>query len=240
MLALAVCNKVGCITRLINQPIKTLYLILAIALFVFCAVVFQKNAPQIIEWINGLGWLAPVLFLITYCLATLLFLPTMVWTLAGGALFGPVWGTALNLISATSGAAIAFLISRHWLYDWISQLKNRRLHKLISDVERGGWMVVALLRFFPILPFNLVNYGLGITGIRFRVYLITTFAALIIPEILYTYCGYAGRDALMDPQQFYNKGGVFLLITALSLLIIIKVIQWKKSRNAEADRASAE
>lgn len=178
-----------------------------------------------IDWINSLGWLAPILFIITYCLATLLLLPTMVLTLAGGAIFGPVIGTLINLIGATFGAAVAFLISRHLISEWFEKRKGPRLNKIIAGVEQRGWIFVALLRLFPIIPFNIVNYGLGITGIPFRLYVTTTFIFLFPPEILYTYFGYAGRDVLSNSGQFYKNGGLIILGLVVAAVVGLKILQ---------------
>lgn len=155
----------------------------------------------------------------------------MVLTLAGGAIFGPIIGTILNLIGATFGAACAFLITRHLIYDWFSQKKGKKLNKLIAGVDQRGWFFVAILRLFPIIPFNLVNYGLGITGIQFRLYLITTFIFLIPAEIIYTYFGYAGFDALANPEQFYRNGGLILLGIGALFLLIMKLIKLKNHKD---------
>nr|WP_241480466.1 VTT domain-containing protein [Legionella norrlandica] len=200
---------------------------MAIIALIICAVAFQNFSLEIIDYIDDLGWLAPVLFLIVYCLATLLLLPTMVITLAGGAIFGPVLGTLLNLLGATTGAAIAFLITRHLIYDWFSRKENGKLNKLIAGVDQKGWIFVALLRLFPIIPFNIVNYGLGVTGITFRIYLITTFIFLIPAEIIYTYFGYAGMDALTNPSHFYRNGGIVLTGLAIFFLLIINLLKKK-------------
>lgn len=207
--------------------IKTICFILAFAVLIACALVFQEHFLEIIDWINELGWLAPVLFLVIYCLATLLLLPTMVLTLAGGAIFGPFIGTILNLFGATIGAAFAFLITRHLIYDWFTSKRGEKMNKLIAGVDQKGWMFVAFLRLFPIVPFNLVNYGLGITGIKFRLYLITTFIFLIPAEIIYTYFGYAGMDALSRPGHFYRNSGIILSGLAILFLAIIKLVKKK-------------
>lgn len=214
----------------IDNLLKLIGIILVIALLICCAVFFQHHTTDIIRGINHLGWLAPVLFILVYCLATLLLLPTMVLTLAGGALFGPVIGTLLNLVGATSGAAFAFLITRHLLFDWFSKKESLRLKRLIAGVDQKGWQFIALLRLFPIIPFNLVNYGLGITGIPFRLYLMTTFVFLIPPEIIYTYCGYAGMDVLTNPDRIYKNGGLLLIIAIIFFLCLMKIMRRKKLR----------
>lgn len=151
----------------------------------------------------------------------------MVITLAGGAIFGPIFGTALNLLGATTGAAIAFLITRHLVYDWFSSKKGEKLNKLIAGVDQKGWVFIAFLRLFPIIPFNLVNYGLGVTGITFRIYFITTFIFLIPAEIIYTYFGYAGMNALTNPGHFYRNGGIILTGLAIFFLFIINIMKKK-------------
>ena len=66
---------------------KKICLALVTAAIALCAFFFQHKVQAIIDWTNTLGSLAPVFFLILYCLASILFLPTMVLTLAGGALW---------------------------------------------------------------------------------------------------------------------------------------------------------
>lgn len=158
-----------------------------------------------------------------------MFLPTMVLTLAGGAIFGPVMGTVFNLMGATSGAAVSFLITRHLLYDWCTTRRGPRLNNLIRGVEKKGWLFVAVLRLFPIIPFNLVNYGLGITNISFRLYLVITFVFLIPSEIIYTYCGYAGVSALSQPQHLYRDVSL-LLGAVIVLVILVNLLNKKLSR----------
>jgi uncharacterized membrane protein YdjX (TVP38/TMEM64 family) len=205
------------------HPTKIFFIVLALATLIATAYFFQKYSTEIISWVNQLGWLAPILFLILYCLATIMFLPTMVITLAGGAIFGPLFGTVLNLFGATWGAACSFLITRHLISDWVSRKKGARVSRLINEVEQKGWMFVALLRLFPIIPFNIVNYGLGVTKIRFRTYLITTFVFLIPPEIIYTYFGYAGMDILLTQGTFYRNSGIIISGIAIFILCLLKL-----------------
>lgn len=223
------------ITYSASYIIKILFTIVAIALLIAGALAFHNYSLEIIDCIDNLGWLAPLFFLILYCLATVLLLPTMVLTLAGGAIFGPIIGTALNLTGATSGAALAFLISRHLIHDWFARKKGDKLNNLILGVDQKGWVFVAFLRLFPIIPFNLVNYGLGITGIKFRLYLITTFVFLLPAEIIYTYFGYAGMDALTKPEHFYRNGSLLFAGIALLLLFVFKLTKLKSSAPPEGD-----
>ena len=103
------------------------------------------------------------------------------------------------------------------------------VNKLIAGVDKKSWMFVAFLRLIPIVPFNLVNYGLGVTGIPFRIYLFTSAVFLIPLEIIYTYFGYAGKHILTKPEQFYKGGGIILLGLGSILLIVIALIRKKTS-----------
>lgn len=198
---------------------KTVLIVFMILIFVICASSFQHHAPYLLNQIKHLGWLGPFFFLLFYCLATLLILPTMVLTLAGGALFGPVFGTLLNLTGATLGAACAFCISRYWAHDWFARRSGPRTNKLIQGVEQRGWQFVALLRLVPIIPFNLVNYGLGITDIKFSHYFLTTLIFMTPAEIIYTYCGYAGMDAIINPSSLYSYAIILLSLLGFFILI---------------------
>jgi len=153
------------------------------------AFVFHAKLAMMMVWIQSLGWLAPILFILLFSLTTLLFLPAAPLVLAGGAIFGPVWGTVLNLFSATIAAVIAFLISRHVGTDWLSPKKSAALRRLSQRIEHHGWKSVAVMRLTP-APFSLVNYGFGLTQINLRLYALTTFFCLIPYKIIATYFGY--------------------------------------------------
>lgn len=95
----------------------------------------RLDLEAIDTWLSGLGLLAPLAYLGFYALATIAFLPGALLTLAGGALFGPVWGALLNLVGATIGASLAFLIARYLAGDWVAARTGGRLKRLIEGVE---------------------------------------------------------------------------------------------------------
>lgn len=204
---------------------KTLLLLLTGIAFITCAYLFQENTPYILQCIQGLGWLAPFLFLLLYCLGTILLLPTLILTLAGGAIFGPILGTIINLLGATIGATLAFFISRYWAIGWFESQRGPKIDRLITGVERRGWQFVALLRLLPILPFNVVNYGLGMTKIKFSHYILATFLFIIPTEIIYTYCGHAGMGILQHPDPIYRNSALILAISLLLLFITSRIIR---------------
>ena len=164
---------------------------LGIAMVMMSAYIFQQNLQSVIHWVDTAGIMAPLLFLILHCITSVLCLPTVLLVLAGGVLFGPVSGCALNLLGATLGAACGFCISRHLFPGVFTAKENTCMHALVTRVERQGWKSVAFLRFAPV-PYNTVNYALGVTSIKFSHFIMTTMICLVPNKIVVTYCGSAG------------------------------------------------
>ena len=176
----------------------------------------QFDAAALEQWVQEAGLAGPLVFMAIYAIATVFFLPGSVLTLAGGALFGPVLGTFYNLTGATIGAVLAFLIARYLASDWVEQKTGGRLKQLKQGVEGEGWRFVAFVRLVPLFPFNLLNYALGLTRIRFTHYLIATYLFMLPGAIAYTYLGYAGREAVAGSEGLIQKA-----LLALALLAVV-------------------
>lgn len=132
------------------------------------------------QLVQAYGAFGPVIYMLIYTIAPALFLPGLPITIAGGILFGPLWGVIYTITSATLGACVAFLISRYLARDWIeSKLKGSKWRRLDQGVERHGWKVVAFTRLIPLFPFNLLNYAFGLTKIKFSHYATATFVCML-------------------------------------------------------------
>lgn len=179
----------------------------------------QFDAQTLEGWIDNAGVAGPLLFMLIYAVGTVFFLPGSVLTLAGGALFGPYWGTFYNLTAATIGAIISFVIARHLASDWVEAKTGGRLKQLKEGVEGEGWHFVAFVRLVPLFPFNLLNYALGLTRIKFSHYAIATYICMLPGAIAYTYLGYVGREAAGGGEGLIQK-----MMMALALLAIAAFI----------------
>ena len=179
----------------------------------------QFDVAALEQWINEAGVAGPVLFIAIYALAAVFFLPGSVLTLAGGALFGPVWGTLFNLLGAAIGATLAFLIARYLASDWVENKTGGRLKQLKNGVEGEGWRFVAFVRLVPLFPFNLLNYALGLTRIKLSHYIIATFVCMAPAGFAYTYLGYAGREAAAGGEGLVQK-----ILLAVALLAVVAFI----------------
>ena len=166
--------------------------------------------------VRDAGAWGPVLFMGAYALATVLSLPGALLTLAGGALFGPLWGTFYSLTAATIGATAAFAVARYVASDWARRRAGGWMRNLIDGVEQEGWRFVAFVRLVPFLPFNLLNYALGLTRIRLAHYVLASYLFMLPGALAYTYLGYAGREAIAGADGMLQKG-----LAALALLAAV-------------------
>lgn len=179
----------------------------------------QLNPAAMEQWIGGFGMAGPLVFMVIYAIGTVLFFPGAVLTLAGGAIFGPLWGTLYNLSGATLGAALAFLIARYLASDWVERKSGGRLLQLKNGVEGEGWHFIAFVRLVPLFPFNVLNYALGLTRIRLRDYVIASWIFMLPGAIAYTYLGYAGREAMAGGEGLIQKGMLALALLAVVMFL---------------------
>jgi len=203
-----------------NRMIRIL-LLLGLVTGIALAVLYRDriDGAALEAWIRDAGAIAPLLFVLVYALAAVLFLPGSVLTLAGGALFGPVLGTFYNLTGATLGATLAFLIARYLASDWVAAKAGGRVKQLINGVEGEGWRFVAFVRLVPLFPFNLLNYALGLTRLRLLPYVIATYLFMLPGAIAYTYLGYAGREAVAGGEGMIQKGLLALALLAVAAFL---------------------
>lgn len=191
-----------------------LLLVVGIAAAIFYRDQFDASALE--SWVNDAGSAGPIVFMLIYIIGTVFFLPGSVLTLAGGALFGPVYGTFYNLTGATIGAMISFFAARYLAHDWVEKKTGGRMKQLKQGVEGEGWKFVAFVRLVPLFPFNLLNYALGLTKIKFSHYSIATYVFMLPGALAYTYLGYAGREAIAGGDGLIQK-----VMLALALLAIV-------------------
>ncbi len=194
----------------------TVGLLLAAAIVVAFFYRDNINLATLDNWVSDAGPLAPLWFVLIYAAATVLFAPGSILTLAGGALFGPVLGTLYNLTGATLGAALAFLIARYLAGNWVANRAGGRLQQMSDGVEKEGWRFVAFVRLVPLFPFNILNYALGLTRIKFVHYLLATYVCMLPGALAYTYLGYAGREAVGGGGDLIQKS-----LLALALLAVV-------------------
>jgi len=178
----------------------------------------------------------PLVFIAGYVVATVAFVPGSLLTLAAGAIFGIFEGVVYVFVGASVGATLAFLAGRHVARSTVERrlADNDKFHRMERAVKGEGLKIVTLLRLSPVFPFNLLNYGLGLTSVRLRDYVIAHFG-MLPGTLLYVYYGRAvGQVAALAAGATPERGPGYWVVFGLGLVatLVVTVIVTRIARNA--------
>jgi len=155
----------------------------------------QDLLRDALAWVDGLGLVGGMVFIVLYIVATVAFLPGSILTLGAGVVFGVGLGSIYVFIGATLGAIAAFLVGRYLARNWVSKKieDNQNFAAIDRAVAQEGFKIVLLTRLSPIFPFNLLNYAFGITGVSLKDYALAS-VGMIPGTIMYVYLGSLAGD----------------------------------------------
>jgi uncharacterized membrane protein YdjX (TVP38/TMEM64 family) len=193
------------------------------------------------DWVDGLGVWGPIAFITGYALAAVALVPGSLLTLAAGAIFGLAEGTLYVFVGATLGASAAFLVSRYLARGVVERrlASSPRFAALDRAVGREGRKIVFLLRLSPVFPFNLLNYGLGLTRVRFVDYLVACLG-MLPGTFLYVYYGKVAGSltALAGGADVENGWEQWLLLgLGAAATIAVTAVITRRARQALAAEA---
>jgi uncharacterized membrane protein YdjX (TVP38/TMEM64 family) len=144
------------------------------------------TAEALGRFLDSAGPWAPAAYILFYAVGVCLFLPGTLLTGLGAAIFGPYWGFLVVWIGAMLGASAAFFIGRTLGREFAASLIGDRLKKYDDGIERNGFATVLYLRlvYFPFTP---MNFGMGLTKVRFRDYFLGTALGIIVGTFIFTF-----------------------------------------------------
>jgi uncharacterized membrane protein YdjX (TVP38/TMEM64 family) len=184
---------------------------------------------------------ARLIYIGVYILGTVVLLPGIILSFAGAVLFGAYEGTLYTWIGATIGATLAYLIGRLLGREFIEQLFGGRFAAFDQRIREHGFTGLLIIRLLPLFPFNAVNFGCGLTGIRLRDYVLATAIGIVPGTFVYQFLfAKFGRkilteglrlEYLKDPELWLAIG-LFLAFVILAKWLSGKVV--KKSKVAAA------
>ena len=213
-------------------------LLIGVALALLVALGRQAGAylPQFVTWVESLGVWGPVVFVVGYVVAAVAFVPGSILTLAAGAIFGLGKGVVTVFIAAMLGSAAAFLVARYVARPAIERrlVGNTRFAAIDRAVGAQGRKIVFLLRLSPVFPFNLLNYALGLTKVRFLDFFVAS-AGMLPGTLLYVYYGkLAGDVAALAGGSAVAKGPEYyaVLVLGLGATIVVTTIVTRIARRA--------
>lgn len=169
---------------------------------------------------------AVALFILVYILQTAFSLPgATIMTLAGGFLFGSLWGPLYVNIGATTGATFAFLAARYLFHQWVERKFGDRLGAIQDGFEKNAFSYLLTLRLIPFFPFFLVNLLSGLTRVKIGSYIVATAVGIFPGSVVYTF---AGRQlGTINALSELVSPRLLLAFSLLGLLMLAPVVYRK-------------
>ena len=180
-------------TALVKALILVGFLTAAIAVVRFTPATDYLTAEALGRFLDETGLWAPFLFILIYAAGVCLFIPGTLLTGFGAAIFGPYWGFVYAWVGAMAGASAAFLIGRTLGRDFAASLIGERLKKYDDAIEKNGFATVLYLRLIY-FPFTAMNFGMGLTRVRFWDYFFGIALGIIVGTFVFTFFIGALRD----------------------------------------------
>jgi uncharacterized membrane protein YdjX (TVP38/TMEM64 family) len=185
------------------------------------------------------GLVAPVAFMLLYAVSVVALVPASVLTMAGGAVFGLVRGTAFSFGGALLGSTVAFLLGRYVARRVIERklATMPRFAAIDRAVSAQGRRIVFLLRLSPIVPFNFLNYALGVTRISIKDFAIAS-AGMLPGAVMYAYAGKVTGEALALAGQAElpkNSSYYAILVAGLAATLAATTVITRTARRALRD-----
>lgn len=180
-----------------KKLIVTLALFAGVALFLYfdlqrflTLAALKANRQALLDLYAAHRLLTVAGFMTVYIVQTALSLPgATILSLAAGAIFGSIMGTAYAVIAATIGATLAFLVTRYLLRDAVLNKFGSRLEGMNRELEERGFSYLLFLRLVPLFPFFLINLAAGLTRLPLRTFFFGTMFGIIPGGFVYVNAG---------------------------------------------------
>ncbi len=190
-------------------------------------------------YVLGFGVMAPLVFVAIYSLrSVVVVLPVGIMSLAGGLVFGKWWGTLYILTGATLGSCISFLIARYFGRSFIEArgwMGKGRMKMFDESSKKHGFRFVLFVRLVPLFQYDAVNFGLGITSVKYRDYALGTFLGMIPGAFINAFLG-SSIENVMSIQFFVALGLLLLLMAVPAIYRIRKKAKQTKPADPVVER----
>ena len=202
----------------------------------------RSLAPRLLillAHIQSLGPAAPAAFIVIYAFAVVALIPASLLTIAGGAVFGLIRGVVYALVGATLGSTLAFLLGRYVARRMVARrlASMPRLVTIERAVSARGRRIVFLLRLSPVVPFNFLNYALGLTTISLWDFIAASLGT-VPGAFVYAYAGKVTGEALaLAGQAQVPKDASYyaVLLAGLAATVAATTVVTRTARRALQD-----
>lgn len=217
---------------MVKALVFVVFIVAAIYVIRFTPVKEFLTKEALSDLLNAAGFVAPLIFMLVYAAGICLFVPGTLLTALGAAIFGAYWGFLYVWVGAMAGASAAFWIGRTLGREFAASLVGDRLRKYDDAIERNGFATVLYLRLVY-FPFTAMNFGMGLTKVRFWDYFAGTGLGILVGTFIFTFfvgtlkevwaSGHWGQ--LLSFKVFFSVG---LFVFSFFIPRIIKKLKERK------------
>ncbi len=224
-------EKNGIIYAVMRRLIKSkgYIMIIFIVLIVIAVIILQQRwdlasffkPDNIKQWLNDAGSLAPLLYIGIMMAAVVISpIPSLPLDIAAGAFFGPFLGTVYSVIGASAGAVTSFLIARLLGRELVEKFLGGHINFCSQCSDKLLTKIVFFSRLLPVISFDVISYGAGLTKMSLKKFIMATFLGMIPLTFVYNYSG---------SVMVFGKGLTFSLGVFMVLLFFL-IPKWLEGK----------
>lgn len=182
----------------------------------------ENCTPHSIKnYISSFGMLAPVIYIVMFTLIPLTLFPDAVLAVAGGMIFGVGFGTLYTVIGAVCGATLSFFMSRFFGRGLVQRLIKGKAEWFEDGIEKRGFLFIFILRLIPLVPFDVISYGAGLSKIKYKDFILATSIGIIPGVWVYSNLGDKSENLLS--VEFFGAAAILVVLIIFSYYIKKKI-----------------
>ncbi|WP_423819725.1 TVP38/TMEM64 family protein [Salinimicrobium sp. TIG7-5_MAKvit] len=194
-------------------------------------VLASDDNERIKAWVGNFGWFGPVVLVLTMIAQMfLLVIPTIALMVVSVLAYGPIWGSAIILVSVFSASSVGYFIGRYFGPVIVEKLIGQKNEKKISDfIDDYGFWAVIVTRLNPFLSNDAISFVAGILKMGYWKFIGATMVG-IAPLTLFIAIIGKSTDAL--------KSGL-LYGSIISLILFGLYVYWDKRKRNSTSKSHA-
>ena len=201
-------------------------LITAILLIAVAVILHLYYPNDLLSNLRDQGITSILIFILLYLLGAILLFPCSFLTLVAATIWGMGKGFVIVIIASNLAAIIPFLLGRYYFRETVERLITKKNNFSAYDkaIETNAFTAVLLLRLAPLVPYNFLNYSLGVTAVGIKNYLLATFLGMIPGTLLYLYLAKFSVGLLN--YSFFELGSFQQLSLIITLILLIFIFSF--------------
>ena len=212
------------------------FIILVLAGFALGAYFTRKGfhlTPESFKaFVLTLGILGPIIYVGIFVIRPLFLIPSIVLFVGGGLAFGPILGPAYASFGAALGGTVGFWFSRKMGHDYV--MKKLKLGADVIDNTKFSFSVVFLLSLIPIMPVTVINYGAGLSTMKFKNYIVAHILGLTPRAFAYGFFG----STLLEIGSPRFRAALLVLVLMGVVTAYLRLRSKQKKRETLAEKTS--